>query len=263
MGILGGLFAARQAIDPANFKRRRNSEERHVRHCGGMDWFGRQTRLFARIAAALLATLTAVSSADALEVSGRPRILDGDTIEIANMRIRLHGIDAAESRQRCVAAKQIVRPGQTAVRRLQALTSDGVSCTGMDFDKYGRLVAVCRSSAGEDIGRAMVREGMAWAFERYSRNYVADQGFARKANLGVWAMACDTPWDFRAKRWSVNSQSAPEGCAIKGNITKNGKIFHLPWNRDYTRVKIEREAGERWFCNAEEAMTAGWRPARR
>ena len=203
------------------------------------------------------------ATASALEVAGLPRILDGDTIEVASLRIRLHGIDAAESRQRCVDAKQLVRPDKFATRRLLALTSGGVKCSGTDFDKYGRLIAVCLSNSGDDIGRVLVREGMAWAFERYSHDYTVDEGFARKANLGVWAMACDTPWDFRAKRWTANSQRAPEGCAIKGNITKNGKIFHLPWNRDYVRVRIDLLEGERWFCNEQDATTAGWRPAMR
>ncbi len=36
------------------------------------------------------------------EITGKPRIIDGDTIEIAGQRIRLHGIDAPESDQTCV-----------------------------------------------------------------------------------------------------------------------------------------------------------------
>jgi endonuclease YncB( thermonuclease family) len=34
-------------------------------------------------------------------ISGKPRIIDGDTIEVAGQRIRLHGIDAPESGQTC------------------------------------------------------------------------------------------------------------------------------------------------------------------
>ena len=35
------------------------------------------------------------------DITGRARIIDGDTIEIHGERIRFHGIDAPESRQLC------------------------------------------------------------------------------------------------------------------------------------------------------------------
>ena len=48
---------------------------------------------------ALLLTLPpAVALAD---ITGPSRVIDGDTIEVAGERIRLHGIDAPESGQRC------------------------------------------------------------------------------------------------------------------------------------------------------------------
>ena len=46
--------------------------------------------------------LVAVVPVSALaEITGTARVIDGDTIEIACQRIRLHGIDAQESRQPC------------------------------------------------------------------------------------------------------------------------------------------------------------------
>ena len=35
------------------------------------------------------------------DVTGPARAIDGDTVEVAGERIRLHGIDAPESRQTC------------------------------------------------------------------------------------------------------------------------------------------------------------------
>jgi phosphatidylserine/phosphatidylglycerophosphate/cardiolipin synthase-like enzyme len=56
--------------------------------------------------------------------------------------------------------------------------------------------------------------------------------------------------------------SAPEGCTIKGNVNRKGeRIYHLPGGRDYDRVHMDKEVGERWFCSEAEAVAAGWRKA--
>jgi endonuclease YncB( thermonuclease family) len=42
----------------------------------------------------------------------------------------------------------------------------------------------------------MVREGFAWAFTRYSVDYVDQQEEARRANRGVHAHECVPPWEW-------------------------------------------------------------------
>lgn len=51
-----------------------------------------------------------------------------------------------------------------------------------------------------------------------------------------------------------------QDCVIKGNISKNGKIYHVPGSSSYDKTQIAEARGERWFCTQEEARTAGWRP---
>ncbi len=59
---------------------------------------------YAMIRAAILILLLTLSPAVALAsevITGPARVVDGDTLEIAGERIRLHGIDAPETNQTC------------------------------------------------------------------------------------------------------------------------------------------------------------------
>ena len=53
------------------------------------------------------------------------------------------------------------------------------------------------------------------------------------------------------------------GCTIKGNISNNGKIYHLQKMASYAKTRITLSKGERWFCSEAEARAAGWRAPRR
>ena len=68
-------------------------------------------------------------------------------------------------------------------------------------------------------------------------------------------------WEFRAHRWAGAEQDAPKGCAIKGNVTAHGRIYHMPWSPWYGKIRIDEAKGKRWFCTEAEALAAGWRPA--
>jgi hypothetical protein len=58
------------------------------------------------------------------------------------------------------------------------------------------------------------------------------------------------------------SPEAPAGCAIKGNINKKNRIYHVPCSKHYEVTEIRPEDGERWFCSEIEAKAAGWRKPR-
>ena len=88
--------------------------------------------------------------------------------------------------------------GRLAATRLQALTAGRpIVCQEKDRDRYGRIVAICRAS-GEDLGAIMVREGLAWAFVRYSRDYVDEYAKAAAERRGVHAHDCLPAWEWRA-----------------------------------------------------------------
>ncbi len=50
---------------------------------------------------ALTIALCLLPTPSLADVAGIPTVIDGDTIEVHGQRIRLHGIDAPESRQLC------------------------------------------------------------------------------------------------------------------------------------------------------------------
>jgi endonuclease YncB( thermonuclease family) len=74
-----------------------------------------------------------------------------------------------------------------------------ITCEDRGGDRYGRRIGLCRAD-GEDLGAAMVRLGQAWAFVRYSRDYVGEEAKARAEKLGVHGHACQPAWQWRAER---------------------------------------------------------------
>jgi len=206
------------------------------------------------------------SLAYAQDIAGRASVVDGDTLEIHGKRIRLHGIDAPESRQSCrMDDGTIWRCGQQAALSLSDhIGQRTVSCQGKDVDRYKRIVAVCRSG-GEDLNAWMVTEGMALAYRRYSTDYVKQEERANLKRRGVWSGEFVAPWDWRrGKRLPEKQATRQQRCKIKGNVSRSGKrIYHLPGGHYYDRTRIEETKGERWFCTEAEARAAGWRRSKR
>jgi endonuclease YncB( thermonuclease family) len=241
-------------------------------------WAGRQWDPSATTTAATTtaATTTAATTpGPEADVAGPLRVIDGDTFDVAGTRIRLHGVDAPERSQTCLDADGASwECGRWTVEEARAAW-DGreAACELLDTDRYGRSVSRC-SVEGQDLGAALVSKGMAFAYVAYSEDYLPEQERAHAARLGLWRGSFEMPWDWRAARrdgeeapdvtvedvTAVSSDTA--ACAIKGNISGAGRIYHMPGSSTYERTRIDEADGERWFCTPEEAEAAGWRAAR-
>lgn len=229
-----------------------------------------------RVIAFLSIFIFAAPSATGADViTGRASVIDGDTIEIHGTRIRLFGIDAPESGQTCIVNSKAGRCGQQAAFALaDKVAGRTVSCEASAQDQYRRMVAVCRSG-GEDLNAWMVAQGWAMAYRQYSADYVRQEEQASASKRGIWQGRFVAPSDWRrGKRIGVaetgqrlqsppTSSQKPSACQIKGNISRNGRIYHMPGGQYYGRTRIDTSRGERWFCSEAEAQAAGWRRSRR
>ena len=201
------------------------------------------------------------------DVSGVARVLDGDTIEIGTVRVRLWGVDAPEGRQECLAQGRRWPCGRQATQAL-AERIDGRPVACEERDRDGRIVAVCRHR-GNDVNAWLVREGWALAFRRYSTAYVGEESEAKAARRGLWRGEFVQPWDWRrgrrlesADRGTGNVAVHDRGdCRIKGNISHNSgrRWYHVPGDPEYGKTRISTSHGERWFCSEAEARAAGWK----
>ncbi len=214
--------------------------------------------------ASALAGAISAHADQAASVTGTAEVIDGDGLAIGPVAIRLHGIDAPEAGQSCAQAGGGSWPcDEEASKRLEVLISHHtVECEPLDRDAYGRIVARC-TAGGADLAGTLAYEGLAWAFTRYSADYVGHELEARAARVGVWQAETQPPWEYREDRWERAVAEAPDGCPIKGNISGSGEqIYHTPWSRWYSRTRIDVAKGERWFCDEGAAQAAGWRAAR-
>jgi micrococcal nuclease len=196
------------------------------------------------------------------------RVIDGDTIDVTNAgdtnRIRLIGIDAPEFSE-CFGSEATAMANRILGDQPVILVDDP---SQGNQDKYGRLLRYVVLSDGRDFGREMVKTGYAKEYTysvAYSQQaeYRTAEAAAKGGKLGMWdPSACPTLEPIVPPLSAPeNEASSDEGCVIKGNISQNGQLYHLPGCPSYGATKISESKGERWFCSEAEAVAAGWTKA--
>ena len=138
------------------------------------------------------------SNTIAEEISGIPKIVDGDTIHIKKNKFRLEGIDAPEMRQKCKKESLNVSfiigftfykdysCGRVSKEKLiSKINGLVIKCIFTTKDRYKRYIATCYKEK-TNLNQWMVRNGYAIAYRRYSKKYVPDEDFAKENKLGLW-----------------------------------------------------------------------------
>jgi endonuclease YncB( thermonuclease family) len=224
--------------------------------------------------------------AKAADISGIPRIREGNQVQIGNSKIRLGGIDAPSVDQLCLNTKGERWTCGVAARDelIHHVGNKSWTCHVNRVDRRGRSVARCEVD-GEDIQKWMVASGWALSYVRFSHDYDADEKAAREAKAGMWQGAFIAPWDWRVRNKktvilgavkppenagaillaSASGPVAPSpDCVIKGNVNRSGEcIYHQPSSRWYAQIKMQISKGTRWFCSVDEAEAAGCRETKR
>jgi endonuclease YncB( thermonuclease family) len=216
-------------------------------------------------------------TAQAQEMSGPARAVDGDSLEMTGTRIRLFGIDAPEALQTCQRAGVEWACGQESAALLaEMVEGEEISCRGQDTDDYGRLVAICTADR-LDLAQVMVDAGLAVALPQFTDTYVLSEASVREQLMGIWGSTFATPTYYRSAhpreeplrkveeeaprpapgRRARPSAAAQTGCTIKGNHSHRGEwIYHLPGMPYYNATRPEA-----MFCSEAEAQAAGYRRA--
>ncbi len=224
--------------------------------------------------------------AGAADITGVPKIRDGDQVQIGNSRIRLGGIDAPSTDQLCLNNTGERWTCGVAARDALIKHVEGKSwtCHVRQTDRRGRIVARCEVD-GEDIQKWLVTNGWALAFARFSHDYDADEKAAREAKAGMWQGAFIAPWDWRARNKKTTilgaakpPENAQRSCwprrpdrSRRRPTAPSRATSTVPANASTTsrpaagtrKIEMKISKGTRWFCSVDEAEAAGCRETRR
>ncbi|WP_144755504.1 MULTISPECIES: thermonuclease family protein [Bartonella] len=127
-------------------------------------------------------------------IEGQAFVIDGDSIMISSIMIRLAGIDAPELHQSCGKKETRTPCGLEAKKYLEQLIANQfVRCHWHKKDKYRRILATCKTKQVSNINATLVRNG--WAVSYY--DYPKEEQEAKKKKKGIWQSDFQRPREWR------------------------------------------------------------------
>jgi micrococcal nuclease len=122
------------------------------------------------------------------------KVIDGDTVQINGVAIRLAGVDAPELKQ---------KGGKESKAFLEWLIKQAgrLSYRVKSIDKYGRTVGVLIGQGCVDLNQQVVREGQGHHYAEFPNGYAADEEYAKRHHKGIWSSGekLMKPKDWRKK----------------------------------------------------------------
>lgn len=151
------------------------------------------------ILALLAALVWRFGEIENITAAGVVQVVDGDSLVLNGMRLRLQGIDAPELGQTCARDGKDFDCGRAARAKLRELIGGRhVECSGWQRDKYERLLSSCTSRTVE-LNREMVLSGWAVAYGEFA----AQEQAARLAKRGLWQGQFEQPQQWRRMRGAL------------------------------------------------------------
>ncbi len=209
-------------------------------------------------------------------------VIDGDTLEINGVTIRLAYIDAPELGQSCDAEGHLTACGREAaftLRKLIDIAEEKPDCTPV----AGTGAFTCRVGPA-DPAEVLLASGMATALPDAPAYYREAERRARAVPLGIWKGSFVTPGEWRlGKRLPAETEalraaaartdwprriagvsilpeplSRRDPCVIKGVVSATaGHWYFGPLDPGYASIDAGGGHG-RTFCSVDEARGAGW-----
>lgn len=155
-------------------------------------------------------------------------VLDGDTIALNGVPLRLAGIDAPELGQTCRVGGQMRECGLEAayaLRKLVALSGGGLEC------QPATIGTVLCYAGGRDLGLTQVASGHAVVTANADPSYADGENKARAARLGVWGTSFLSPSEWRA---GARLEGVPPAyCAVKLVLHDDRPYFVTRLDEDF------------------------------
>lgn len=133
---------------------------------------------------------------------GIAQVVDGDTIKINKNRIRLVGIDAPESKQKCFDKNnKKYFCGQMSTNFLKRIADKKqVECFYEKKDFYNRYLGNCYLG-NKFLNLEMVRNGMAiiYDYKNTDQEFIKAKKSAEEQRLGIWQGAFELPKNYRKR----------------------------------------------------------------
>jgi len=141
------------------------------------------------------------ATAQAEQFSGKPRIVNGYTLEVAGTQVVLWGINAPNKEETCPSSKdKPVTCGIVAKRTLGILIQgNSITCETKGKSATGLPTAVCKLDRF-DVAEQLVMTGWAVAYPVESKRYLYPQKTAKITKSGMWKSKKFKPEDIQGRK---------------------------------------------------------------